>query len=239
MSFATISDFINRLYASRKASILFTAATWVVVLISLHFYNLDKIQEFTPQLLKPLQEADCMRGDLVRAAADSTVMTAALAAQYDQLTQYKRHHLRTASLFNQNYSACAFTLAFGTIVVGLCALLIAKRGWDQTHDVIRVTFLMNSLAATLALSIMQIYDNERNMDKNVAAYMSYEKLQIDIHGSFLIDRPYRDTLNLKRQKEWSAFVNDQIRNTQAIFVDMDVSGIPDVPVGVEPPAKPE
>jgi hypothetical protein len=125
----------------------------------------------------------------------STKQISILLEKVDINEENKKHHLDLVKrLYNNNYALLTLLPIFSAITAIFVFLLIQK-GWESSHFYLKAYFILFTTLTTLIGVYPEVYKQTDSIDKNLKAYLSYEKIQKTIF-SYTLTAPLIEKKNV-------------------------------------------
>jgi len=126
--------------------------------------------------------------------------------------EYKQHHLDLVErLYKNNYALLTLLPIFSAITAIFVFLLIQK-GWESSHFYIKTYFIVFTTLTALIGIYPEVYKQTDSIDKNLKAYMSYEKIQKTIF-SYTLTAPLID----KKEVPFNVFLDSINTKEKELF----------------------
>lgn len=125
------------------------------------------------------------------------------------------------------------TLLFGsTIVSGLCAYSMTKKGWDDTNDTIKGIFMASLAVSLFSTSTCSVYQLEKNSRTKMQTYQAYVNLEEYIFSCLAVEDLLDDKTKPEKGNKKTFYPNNlilsinQVLETYPLQVDLDSTSIP-------------
>ncbi len=125
------------------------------------------------------------------------------------------------------------TLLFGsTIVSGLCAYSMTKKGWDDTNDTIKGIFITSLAVSLFSTSTCSVYQLEKNSRTKMQTYQAYVNLEEYIFSCLAVEDLLDDQTKPEKGNQKNVYPNNlisrinQVLETYPLQVDLDSTSIP-------------
>lgn len=125
------------------------------------------------------------------------------------------------------------TLLFGsTIVSGLCAYSMTKKGWDDTNDTIKGIFITSLAVSLFSTSTCSVYQLEKNSRTKMQTYQAYVNLEEYIFSCLAVEDLLDDQTKPEKGNPKNVYPNNlisiinQVLQTYPLQVDLDSTSIP-------------
>lgn len=125
------------------------------------------------------------------------------------------------------------TLLFGsTIVSGLCAYSMTKKGWDDTNDTIKGIFMASLAVSLFSTSTCSVYQLEKNSRTKMQTYQAYVNLEEYIFSCLAVEDLLDDQTKPEEGNKKPFYPNNlilrinQVLETYPLQVDLDSTSIP-------------
>lgn len=203
-----------------------------VILISLfvfgiYKYNINFYNKSADKLVKHFHQRDSIINSEISSLPDSIVQLTKLKSQYKIIQEIKEPYLSISQTFGSNGYAFTMVFALISILTGVFAFLIVKKGWDNTTNFyLKSGFLILFFFSTLSGVIQAVSDTKQNAQKNIERYYFYNGLQMDIYDYA------KDNQGFLRKKEYAkidTFLHNQnkfIKNNPDIYFNIDIDKVP-------------
>jgi hypothetical protein len=126
-------------------------------------------------------------------------------------------------------------LCVSTIISGMCAYSIIKKGWDDVDDSIKGIFLASLGASLFSTFFYSFYQFQKNAETNMTLYQTYVNLEEYIFSSLTVgylsensdNMPTKEQANLKSSlPEDLIHKIDKIMEAYSLRIEFDSQSIP-------------
>ena len=153
----------------------FTVAVFLMSTIIL-FYRREKCRadDISNDYLLPLIKGD----SILLAVVSNSVLKDSLAKKnlvnnVLLIQEEKKHHKAIFTNLFSYYYATIIILQLLTVATGIFTFLIANKGWKDTNQTLKLTFLILAGATTYYGLFPSIFNQKTTIEKNLSSYLEY------------------------------------------------------------------
>ena len=195
--------------------------------LGIYKYNLNFYNISADKLVKHFNRKDSIINAEINLLPDSIIQVKKLKCQYKIIQEIKEPYLSISQTYGSNGYAFTMVFALISILTGVFAFLIVKKGWDTTTNFyLKAGFLLLFFFSTLSGVIQAVSDTKENAQKNMERYYFYNGLQIDIYDYAKDNQGF---LHKKQYEKIDSFLhnlNKSIKDNPDIYFNIDINKVP-------------
>ncbi len=203
-------------------TIFITLFVFLVYLYNLNFYN-----ESADKIVQYFSRRDSLIQVEINSVSDTISQIRKLKSQYKIIQETKEPYLSIAQTYGSNGYAFTMVFALISILTGVFAFLIVKKGWDNTSNFyLRAGFLLLFFFSTLSGVIQAVSDTKENTRKNMERYYFYNGLQLDIHDYINDNQGFLNRDKSEKVDSFLTSLKNVMKNNPDIYFNIDIDKVP-------------
>ena len=170
-----------------------------------------------------LHRIDSLQSATITNAQRSDSIGAKFYAIYRQTAIIKRPYMELANNYFSFGSSFALVLCVSSVFTFILAFLLAKKGWDNSNLLLKVTFLTFSLITTFNTMAPNVFKNTENTQKNLDRFKTFNKMQYQAYEYLTnIEKCKKQGINLD---SIVSKLNMRIPEEQNFMFEVDISKV--------------
>ena len=192
-----------------------------------YIYNLSFYNESANKIVQHFGRKDSLIQAEVHAIPDDSYQIKKLKTQYNIIQETKEPYILIAQTYSSNGYAFTMVFALISVLTGVFAFLIVKKGWDNTQSFyLRAGFLVLFFFSTLAGVIQAVSDTKENTKKNMERYYFYNGLQLDIHDYIRDNQGFIKRKEYEKVDSFLSSIKNLMKNNPDIYFNIDIDKVP-------------